>query len=72
MGFVQEVESTGREAECFVRLCELPVENLFLLPVTCRFEVGGREPVSLESLVCSNDSRFVVFGPPPRPGARYL
>ena len=46
-----------------VRLCELLGESVFLFPVTCNFEVGGREKIPLESLACSKDFRLVVFLP---------
>ena len=57
MDFGQGVEATGprtRECVCVcVRLCELLTESMLLFPVTCRFEVGGRErkdPIRKSSL----------------------
>ena len=64
MDFGQGVEATGREPEC-VYACVNSLLNLymFLFPVTCRFEVGGREQIPLDSLACSKDCRLVVFLP---------
>ena len=48
MDFGQGVEATGREPECVCAPCVNSLLNLhmFLFPVTCRFEVGGREAVA--------------------------
>ena len=45
----------------FVRLRELLDESMLVLPVTCRFEVGGRdfgERSHFESLACSKPCRL--------------
>ena len=65
MDFGQGVEATGHEPECVCSPCvnSLLHLHMFLFPVTCRFEVGGREQIPLESLACSKDCRLVVFFP---------